>query len=132
MPIKNWTPAVIEKRAMEVSEQRMALATTFLQGEVRRAINISNSKGAAPSAPGEPPRKGSGDLQRSIFGEVTRTAKSIVGSVGSRMVYARRLELGFVGKDSEGRTIDQKPRPYLRSTFFANRDRIKRILGGGK
>src|SRR5688572_7012083 len=36
MPIKNWAPAVIERKALDVAEDRMGLATVFLQGQVKR------------------------------------------------------------------------------------------------
>lgn len=37
--------------------------------------------------------------------------------IGTNLVYARRQEFGFVGKDSLGRTYAQPPRSHLRVAF---------------
>lgn len=43
------------------------------------------------------------------------TRGAVVGRWGVRgVVYARRIELGFQGKDSRGRVFDQPGFPYLR------------------
>lgn len=39
--------------------------------------------------------------------------------VGTNLEYARRIEHGFVGKDSLGRSYNQAPKPYLHPAFFA-------------
>ena len=36
--------------------------------------------------------------------------------------YARRIEYGFMGTDSLGRTYHQEPRPYMRPAFVAQQD----------
>jgi len=38
---------------------------------------------------------------------------------GTNVVYSRRIEHGFVGKDSLGRSYNQAPKPYLYPAFFA-------------
>ena len=48
------------------------------------------------------------------------------GVVGTNVVYARRLELGFVGQDKLGRTINQKPRPHIIPAF----EKHKKIILG--
>jgi len=40
--------------------------------------------------------------------------------VGTNLVYARRVEFGFVGKDKLGRRYNQAARPYLYPAFFAH------------
>lgn len=53
----------------------------------------------------------SGTLKRSIH---TRSdLDGLAADVGTDLEYARRVELGFVGTDSLGRTYDQAPRAYL-------------------
>ena len=57
----------------------------------------------------------------------------VVGRWGViNVVYARRIELGFQGKDSAGRVIDAQPFPYLRPAAQAEypklAGRIKRGL----
>jgi hypothetical protein len=130
--ITKWNADKVEAKATQIMERRVALASVVVQGEVKRKLNRSNRGGTEPSAPGQPPNKGSGDLQRSIFQEVTRVGKMVHGFVGSRLLKARRLELGYVGRDRLGRTVDQKPRPFLRSTLVEQRDRLRSILLGGK
>ena len=76
-----------------------------------------------------------GELERGtrITQHAKRDSRGIVGRWGVvDIVYARRIELGFQGKDSAGRVIDAQPYPYLRPAALAEypklRDRIKRGL----
>ena len=100
------------------------------------------------SAPGEPPAVDTGRLRGSISsnwtgsgmakGKVKSPAKAedgvgqptkeLTGVVGSNVVYARRMELGFVGTDSLGRTYNQAPRPYLRPALHKNEKKIKNLF----
>lgn len=66
-----------------------------------------------------------GTLRRSITTVTTGDGVA----VGSNLVYARRIELGFSGTDSLGRAFDQPPQPYLRPAFDANRDRMIEAIG---
>lgn len=55
-------------------------------------------------------------LERSI--RIVKAAKRIVGGVKGTWgsldtVYARRIELGFQGKDSAGRVVDARAYPFL-------------------
>jgi hypothetical protein len=127
VPITKWQDKLIQKAALDVAEQRMKLATVVVQGEVKKLLNVG---GPEPSEPGEPPHKQSGRLYGSIHTTVERTADSVSGAVYSDDKKAARLELGFVGKDSAGRTIDQKPRPFMRPGFKNAMDKVKKILGG--
>lgn len=59
----------------------------------------------------------SGELERGtkIVRKARRDARGVVGTWGVQgVVYARRIELGFQGKDRAGRTVDAPPFPYLR------------------
>lgn len=73
------------------------------------------------SAPGESPAVLNGFLRASITSEVKVSEREVTGYVGSKLKYARRMELGFVGTDSAGRTYDQAPRPYLRPAINDNK-----------
>lgn len=61
-----------------------------------------------------------GTLRRSI------RAEAVTGGVvvGTELPYARRIEFGFNGADSRGRTYHQQPRPYLRPALDENKDRV--------
>lgn len=129
---KSWTPSVIEAAALKRTEQRMQVANQVVVGNVKRLINRGNPRGTNPSAPGEPPKKVTARLFNSIASRVERQGKQVIGIVGSALKYARRLELGFVGRDSLGRNVDQAPRPYLRPGLTMSLQRIKKIIGGGQ
>lgn len=59
----------------------------------------------------------SGELERGtkIVARAKVDANGVVGRWGViNVVYARRIELGFQGKDKLGRAFNQPPYPYLR------------------
>lgn len=58
-----------------------------------------------------------GRLRSSISHELGRDLRGLHARVGSNVVYARRIELGFDGVDSIGRRYNQAPRPYLRAAL---------------
>jgi len=87
--------------------------------------------GLAPSLPGEPPKRLTGALVRSITAGVAKVGNKIRGYVGTNRVGARRLEYGFQGVDSAGRSINQAPRPYLRRGVMEARAAMLRILRRG-
>ena len=75
------------------------------------------------------PNRITGNLFRSIpeFSPVTvsKTANRVEVAVGSAAEYARRLELGFSGTDSRGRTYHQSPRPFLRPALDNNQKQVE-------
>lgn len=106
----------------------MDRAMVHLQGQIRRRVNVSNRSGRTPSRPGEPPRKVSGRLQRSIAKDVYYYVDRVVGRVGSNVRYARPLEEGWSGVDVRGRRRTLLARPYLVSTLERERDRLMRLV----
>lgn len=127
--IRKWAPEPVIEKVLKLEERRMARAVQVVVGEVKRSINRGNRKGTNPSAPGEPPKKVSGRLFLSIKGRVTRSKRQVTGIIGAGTKYARRLELGFVGTDSKGRTYAQAPRPFLRPALVKSSSKVKTILG---
>lgn len=66
------------------------------------------------NASGRPgPNAVTGDYRRSINRLTTKYATGSIGRVGTNKPQARRLEFGFVGTDSLGRTYDQPPYPHF-------------------
>ena len=59
-----------------------------------------------------------GRLRSSITREMGGDAEGMVGRVGTNVEYARRIEFGFVGTDSLGRTYNQAPRSFLRAAVL--------------
>ena len=66
-----------------------------------------------------------GNLKNSI----THQVKGEEARVGSNIVYAARLEFGFMGTDSMGRRYNQPAQPYLRPALDKNKSNIEKILG---
>jgi hypothetical protein len=67
-------------------------------------------------------------------GEPLETAGGLTVRIGSTVVYAARVEFGFVGKDKRGRTYNQGPKSYLRASLTTNKGKIlgffKSVLNG--
>lgn len=66
------------------------------------------------NASGRPgPNAPTGDYRRSWTMEVKSGLGGVEGIAGTNKPQARRLEYGFVGTDSLGRTYDQPPYPHV-------------------
>lgn len=78
----------------------------------RIAIRVeSRAKENATGRPG--PNVITGRLRGSITWEPGEDERGAYVDIGTNVEYARRLELGFVGTDSLGRTYNQPPYPFL-------------------
>ena len=109
--------------------QRAVLAGgVWLAFQVKNSLNVGNRDGSQPSAPGEPPRKQTARLFKSITQVVETTPSAIVLKVGTNVEYARHLEMG---------TSRMAPRPYLRPALLNNRTKVVDVIlkaarsGGG-
>lgn len=138
MTIVSWTPEVVIGATVRQLERGMTLAMFAVEATAIKKLSIGQpirrSKsgrivGLNPSVPPNPPHVLTGRLRQSITHEVTASPTAVVGRVGTNVVYARRLELGFVGTDAAGRNINQAARPYLRPSLEENRLNIVRLLG---
>jgi len=123
-----WRGAEYQRQLEARLLKNMGAAALYLAGQAKQKINRGNPTGKFPSLPGEPPKKVSARLFQSLTGKAYRDTTAIVGVFGSNVEYARRLELGFVGIDSKGRTISQEPRPFLRPTLAEEIDTVIQIL----
>jgi hypothetical protein len=56
-------------------------------------------------------------------------ASELTVHIGSNVVYAARVEFGFVGKDSLGRVYNQAAKSYLRAAINAHKEDILNIFG---
>lgn len=56
-------------------------------------------------------------------------ATTVLIPVGTNVAYARRLELGFAGADSLGRTFNQPAQPYLRPAIEAQHGAVVNEVG---
>lgn len=83
----------------------------------KRGMKGRNVYGAFPSRPGQPPRKQTGTLQRSVTYEVNPT--TMTARVGTNIKYGRYLEFG---------TRKMAARPWLRRSLDEMRGEIKAIM----
>lgn len=51
--------------------------------------------------------------------------------IGTNVVYAARVEFGFIGQDSLGRTYNQLPKSYLRAGIAEHKKDVEKILARG-
>lgn len=95
-------------------------------GSRRTRVRNAKAKGRAfaahryqASAPGEPPRKRTGTLQKSIAYEVKGEGDTVVARIGTPVDYGRFLEFG---------TKRMAARPYLASSLAERRDRFFAVI----
>lgn len=83
-------------------------------GAIEEAVDYGETlvKRNASGRPGPIPRTGA--HRRSIRGEVQRSGAVIHGQIGSGIIYAARLERGYIGYDRAGRYYNYGGHPYLR------------------
>ena len=107
-------------------QQRVAISARVSGGR-GRFIKGGGGKRARPrrsyryeaSAPGEPPRKRTGTLQKSITADVSEVGFDVVIRVGSKVPYAPHLEFG---------TVRMRARPWLRSGIAEYQARFHAIV----
>ncbi len=111
------------KLVMQLGEKMAAgavfAAGTLLQTEIKERLNIKSSRPPnRPSVAPAGPYRNIGTLGQSIQVDArnNKGPKPFV-RVGTSLVYAARLEFGFVGSDSKGRVINQAARPYMRDSL---------------
>lgn len=78
------------------------------------------------SAPGESPANDTGNLAKNITTSYEQAL--LAGTVNVGTEYGRRLEYGFVGVDSLGRTYNMAPRPFARISLTETTDRIRQAI----
>lgn len=110
-------------------------AAIYLKGRVKEELNRSQPyeryvgengvyyRGLDPSLPGEPPKKITGFLQRSIAHEMRNEFAGPRAFVGTGVEYGLFLEIG---------TVKMLPRPFLRSTLDKEQATIAKIIQTGK
>lgn len=104
-----------------------------LVSHLQKKLNVSARVGAAKSGrrrggrsftyqasrPGEPPRKRTGTLQKSVESRVELEPRGVVTLIGSKVPYAKWLEYG---------TRRMQPRPWLRPGTNEFLNRFHRIV----
>lgn len=130
-----WNQRAFEDFVRTRLSANMGRAMRYAERYAKDLVKIGNQRGKNPSKPGEPPHLGTGTLRRSIASEVLPGFDEVVGRFGvargNAEKYARRLELGYVGRDKAGRIVDQAPRPFLRRTLHEKAGELARIIVRG-
>lgn len=114
--IEGGDEVAAELLAMGVRAGAKAFAVTQHHGMLLEAASKRNASlpRTAPRGPGTGgPRLITGNLVRSINLRMSLAGGGPTASVGTNAPQARRLELGFSGVDSAGRSYDAPPYPYL-------------------
>lgn len=84
-----------------------------------------------PSRPGEPPRKRTGMLQRSIAHAVELRGDKVVARVGSNVPYARALEFGYSPRNLAARPyLEPSLREYAPAFGRVVATELRRRFGG--
>ncbi len=93
---------------------------TWLHAQISANADTGNHAPGLPHIPGTGPgpNVATGDYVRSIALEVTEAGSAHVATVSTNLPQARRLEFGFVGTDSLGRSYRQPPYPHWRPALF--------------
>lgn len=94
--------------------RRMGRAGTWRTGNLARSIHVGGH-----AALSELSSSSGGDIGGDIE---SRHLASV--DVGTDVPYAARIEFGFAGQDSLGRTYSQSPQPYLRPAFDENQAEV--------
>ena len=69
-----------------------------------------------------------GTLRRSWRTELLPSRPGVYSArTGPTVVYARRIELGFKGTDSLGRTYNQAPKPYVKPAYEETAPKMRAI-----
>lgn len=67
----------------------------------------------------------SGTLRRSW----KSSSEGLTAFTGPTVIYARRIELGFRGTDSAGRTYNQAPNPYVKPARDQSMPAVRAFIG---
>ena len=121
MTIRFFRPEAVHARVDAGMASAGEQAGQALADHVRMKLSRPNPSGAAPSAPGEPPARVTGELLDSVAYEVLETEKGLSVTVGTAAPYALALEYG---------TRRMAPRPFLRPAFAEMEEEIARIFYG--
>ena len=118
--------------SVEIASAFESKVAAIVRVLVQEALNEPLLAGAWLIANAEKPKAAykTGTLRRDIRPELIENG---VVAVGTSVPYGRRIEFGFIGKDSRGRSYHQAARPFLRPAFDEKKDEaIAEVIEGLK
>ena len=122
-----WFDKELKKMVLDTATQAIAKGCFLVEGDAkilcpivttRLRGSISSNWNGSGMARGK-----TGGAAKADDG-IGQPEKELTGVVGTNVEYGRRVEMGFVGTDSLGRTYNQAPKPYLRPALEKNRSKI--------
>lgn len=134
--------ALVKGEISEMTRENVKNAAIYLVRQIKLKLGTGQRTGKeywvpgtnkkyTSSAPGEAPAVMLSNLITSIDYQITTDElDEFIVQVGTVIEYAARLEFGFSDVDSMGRRYNTAPRPYFRSTYLEEREKIKGIIGG--
>jgi hypothetical protein len=96
-----------------LAKQIITSNESVITGRLRASIS-TNWSGSGLAEGKTDSKAKSGDGIKEPPGE-----KGMVVATGTNVIYSRRVEHGFVGKDSLGRNYNQQGKPYLYPAYFS-------------
>ena len=139
MATVTWRGIALQAKLAQVAYHNALKAGQYAVGQVKRSMKKGGqrrTKGkkrlpTAHSLPGQVPFVQTSTLKNSVVAVVERKGNVIISKFGSKVKYAARLEWGFMGTDSLGRSVQQLARPYLRPVLRKHWKTLKKILTTG-
>jgi HK97 gp10 family phage protein len=93
----------------------------YRTGTLRRSLHIGGHTKLTPEYQSKSEDQGQ-------YGSVGMPPGTAV-MIGTNLPYAARVEFGFTGQDSLGRTYDQAAQPYLTTAFEEKKDEAVKEIG---
>jgi hypothetical protein len=105
----SWNGGAVVANLQAQSWLGIVRAVVFYWTQLQNALNVANPRPYnQPSAPGDPPRKRTGWLQRNVVYELNEQTRVAKVGLTANVPYGLWLEIG---------TRKMRPRPYLIATL---------------
>lgn len=102
---------------IRATSQRAPRLNQEVSALVRYYGHLMNTRIKAHASGRPGPNAPTGDYRRSWVHVVTKEGDTTISTNGTNKPQGRRLEFGFTGTDSLGRTYDQPPYPHVGPAF---------------
>jgi len=135
--------ALIKGEITDGVRQNVTNAAIYLVGQIKLTLGTGERTGKVYKVPGTKTKEytssGPGEAPAVLFSNlITSITHDIIvdnryeftARVGTIMEYARRLEFGYIDTDSLGRKYNMTARPFFRTTYLEQREKIIAIMNG--
>lgn len=103
-----------------------ALGAGFVSKQIRKnkSIVTSNLINSITYSTNKVQRMNAGKTD----GQMLEKPERLTAKIGTTVVYAARVEFGFIGKDSLGRTYNQAAKSFLRVGLLSNKMKLQKAF----